>query len=178
MAEKQVKEDKKKQETKVEKKEKEKLEKKQSAQHEEYESLVRILVYDIPGSKNLYSGLTRVKGISWTISNAICLSLGLDRNKKIQDLTKPEIEKIEKFIANLNIPDFLKNRQKDPETGETKHYLGNDLDMKREFDIKKMKKIKSYKGIRHSSKLPVRGQRTRSHFRERGRAVGVQKKAK
>ena len=50
--------------------------------------------------------------------------------------------------------------------------------MKREFDIKRMKKIKSYKGARHSAGQPVRGQRTRSHFRSRGKAVGVTKKAK
>ena len=101
----------------------------------------------------------------------------MDKNKKISELSKPEIEKIESFFKNMQIPDFLKNRRLDPETGETKHYLGTDLDMKKEFDIKKMKKIKSYKGIRHSLGQPVRGQRTRSHFRQRGKAVGVKKKS-
>ena len=71
----------------------------------------------------------------------------------------------------------MKNRRSDPETGVTSHLYGSDLDMKKEFDIKRMKKIKSYKGIRHTMKLPVRGQRTRSHFRKGGKAVGVMKKA-
>jgi small subunit ribosomal protein S13 len=47
--------------------------------------------------------------------------------------------------------------------------------MVKEFDIKRMKQIKSYKGMRHSLKQPVRGQRTRSHFRTTGVAVGVKK---
>ena len=44
--------------------------------------------------------------------------------------------------------------------------------MQREFDIRKMKKIKCYKGVRHSLGQPVRGQRTRAHFRK-GRSIGV-----
>ncbi len=155
--------------------EREKLDKR--SQLDEHETLVRILVYDIPGSKNLYTGLTRIKGVSWTISNAICISLGLDKMKKISELSKEEIGKIEHFLKNPSIPDFLKNRRLDEETGQTSHFIGTDLDFKKEFDIKKMKKIKSYKGIRHTMKLPVRGQRTRSHFRQRGKAVGVKKKA-
>ena len=46
-----------------------------------------------------------------------------------------------------------------------------------EFDIKRLKKIKSYKGYRHMSNLPVRGQRTRSNFRRnRRRGAGIKKK--
>ncbi len=47
--------------------------------------------------------------------------------------------------------------------------------MRKEFDVKRMKQIRSYKGVRHSLKQPVRGQRTRSHFRTTGVAVGVKK---
>tara|TARA_Y100000310_G_scaffold345284_1_gene463416 strand:+ start:7374 stop:7886 length:513 start_codon:yes stop_codon:yes gene_type:complete len=153
-------------------------EKKPERKEEEHEVLVRILSYDIPGSRSLYSGLTRIKGVSWAISNAACISLKLSRSKKVSELSKPEIEKIESFLQELKIPDFLKNRQKDLETGQTAHFYGNDLDLKKEFDIKRLKQIHSYKGIRHSSKLPVRGQRTRANFRSKGSAaVGVTKKA-
>jgi|SRR3989344_6274797 len=147
---------------------------------ERIETLVRIMGQDIPGSRNIYAGLTRIKGISWTISNAVCVKLNIPRTKRIGDFTKPEIQKIEEFIRELKIPDFLKNRKYDPETGETKHYFGTDLDMKRELDIKKMIKMKSYKGTRHTSGLPVRGQRTRSHFRSKinKKAVGIKKKEK
>jgi small subunit ribosomal protein S13 len=141
------------------------------------ESLVRILGYDIPGSRNTLSGLTRIKGVGWAIANLTCIKLNLDKKKKILDLSKPEIEKIESFVKNLDAPDFLKNRRNDLETGETKHYSASDLEMKKDFDIRRLKKIRSYKGIRHTSNLPVRGQRTRSNFRAKGsKAVGVKKK--
>ena len=141
------------------------------------EILVRIYGYDVPGSRNLYAGLTRIKGISWAISNAICLGLNIPKSKKIAELSKDDINRIEEFLDNPNIPDFLKNRRKDRETGQTAHFYGTDLDMKRDFDIKRLREIKSYKGIRHALKLPVRGQRTRSHFRTH-KTVAVGKKAK
>ena len=149
---------------------------KPEASHEQFESLVRIFGYDIPGSKNIYTGLNRIKGISWTLSNAICIKLGIPRNKKVSELSKPEIQKIENFLENIDIYDFLKNRRTDIETGKTEHFYGSDLDMKRDFDIKRLKEMKSYRGIRHALKQPVRGQRTRSHFRTKGRAMGVKKK--
>ncbi len=150
--------------------------KKPVKEEESYESLVRIMGSDIPTSKNIYAGLTRVKGISWAIANAVCIKLGYQKSKKISELTKSEIEKIENFLKELPIFNFLKNRRFDPETGETSHIFGSNLDMIRSFDIRRLKQIKSYKGIRHSMGLPVRGQKTRSHFRTKGRkAVGVKK---
>ncbi|MFH1425236.1 MAG: 30S ribosomal protein S13 [archaeon] len=140
------------------------------------ETLVRIAGYDIKGNKNLLVGLTKIKGISWSLSNATCLILKMPKTKKISELTKEEIEKIETFIKNPKIPDFLKNRQKDFETGETKHYIGTDLEMKKDFDIRRLKKIRSYKGVRHTAHQPVRGQQTRAHFRKKGQAVSVTKK--
>lgn len=166
---------------KLEKFDKQNLEKAKARRPEEQdlgEVLVRIYGYDIPGSKNLFAGLTRIKGISWAISNLVCIKLALPKSKRISELSKPEIQKIESFIKEMPIPDFMKNRRFDRETGETKHFLASDLDIKREFDIKRMKEIKSYKGLRHSLKLPVRGQRTRSHFRSKGVAMGVKRKTK
>lgn len=142
---------------------------------ESMETLIRIAGFDIPGSKKLFPGLTRIKGVGWTISNATCIKLGLPKDKRISELTKDEIKKIEEFLSNPDIMDFLKNRRKDEESGETGHFIGTDLDFKKDFDIRKMKKIRSYKGIRHTSKLPVRGQRTRSHFRNKSGASGVKK---
>jgi small subunit ribosomal protein S13 len=140
------------------------------------EFLIRVAGYDIPGSKNIFAGLTRVKGVGWAMSNAACLKLGFPRNKKISELTKDDIKKIEDFIRNPDVKDYMKNRQKDEETGETKHFIGTDLEMKKDFDIRRMKKIRSYKGIRHTAGQPVRGQRTRSHFRKKGALVAVRKK--
>jgi small subunit ribosomal protein S13 len=140
--------------------------------------LVRIMSKDIPGNKKVYVGLTEIKGISWAFSNAVCRLLKLDKNKQIQELTEEEIKKIQSFIENPKIPAFILNRRKDVDTGIDKHLFGTSLDLQREFDIKKQKKIKSYKGIRHSQGQPVRGQRTKSHFRsnrKKSGAVGVRK---
>jgi small subunit ribosomal protein S13 len=150
-------------------------ENKRQGMEETNEVLVRILGKDIPGSKNVYSGLTRIKGVSWSISNITCIKLGMDKKKKISELDKELIKKIEDFLKNLDSPDHLKNRRGDFDTWEPKHLLSIDLDMRKDFDIKKLKQIKSYRGIRHSLKLPVRGQRTRSNFRKSGLAVGVKK---
>ncbi len=170
MAEKQVKR------VKQEKTEKQVQEQKgKERREEEYETLIRIFGYDVPGSKNLYTGLTYIKGISWTISNAVCVKSGIPKSKKLSEMSKDEIRKVENTLSQLDVFPFLKNRRYDSESGETSHLYGSDLDMTKEFDIKRMKKIRSYKGIRHSLGQPVRGQRTASHFRKIGQAVGVKR---
>ena len=141
--------------------------------------LIRILSKDIPAHKSVYAGLTLIKGISWAFSNAICKKLGISRNKKIEDLNKEEIREIEGFVDEGNVRGFLVNRRKDLDSGADKHLIGSDLNLQKEFDIKRLKKIKSYKGARHAAGLPVRGQRTKSNFRrnrKKSGAVGVSKK--
>ena len=152
--------------------------KRQQQKEEEFlESLVRIHGKDVPGNRKVYAGLTYIKGISWAVSNAICRILKIDKKMKISQLSKKQIEEIESFLQKPTLYDYLKNRQRDFETGGSKHILTNELDMTKDFDIKRMRQIKSYKGLRHALKQPVRGQRTRSHFRTTGVAVGVKKKA-
>ncbi len=147
---------------------------------EKYEErLVRILSKDIEGKLNVYVGLTKIKGISWGLANAICKVLNFDKKKKIGSLSKEEIEKINSFIKKPQIPTYLLNRKMDVETGENKHLIGNDLDLQKEFDIGRLRKIKSYRGLRHIAGLPLRGQRTKSHFRKnKKRGVGIKKKTK
>ncbi len=133
----------------------------------EYFSIVRIMQTDIPGEKNLLTGLTYLKGVSWSISNAICKILKLNPSKKISELSQDEIGKIVNFLQNSSqsLPYFLLNRRKDFETGKDYHLSGSELDMKKEFDIRRLKKIRSYRGLRHATGQPTRGQRTKSHFR-------------
>jgi small subunit ribosomal protein S13 len=143
------------------------------------ERVVRILSTDIEGKMTLYPGLTKIKGVSWSISNAVCNSLGIEKNKKIGALTDVELKKITEFIKNPKIPVFLLNRKRDLETGEDRHLIGSDLDLRKDFDIKRLRKIKSYRGLRHAAGLPMRGQRTRSHFRKnKSKSVGIKKKKK
>jgi small subunit ribosomal protein S13 len=149
-------------------------------QDENYEGkMLRILAKDIEGKMKIYPGLTKVKGISWTFSNAICKKLNIDKNRRIGSLTQDEIKRISEFAKNPDVPKSIINRRDDFETGEDKHLIGSDLELQKEFDIKRLKKIKSYKGYRHLGGLPVRGQRTRSHFRKnKSKGVGIKKKTK
>jgi len=145
---------------------------KKEAEHIRFESIVRILATDIPGNSTIYHGLTLIRGISWAMSNAICYTLKLDKNRKVSTLSEDEITKISSFIKNPNLPEWMLNRKRDSITGSSKHLVTIELDLQKEFDVRKMKKIKTYKGWRHAIGQPVRGQRTRSHFRK-GVAIGV-----
>jgi small subunit ribosomal protein S13 len=143
------------------------------------ERIVRILSKDIEGGMKVYAGLTKVKGISWAFANAICKKLGIDKNRKIGSLTEEDVKKISEFVKNPQLPIYLMNRRKDFESGENKHMTSSDLELRTDFDIKRLKKIKCYRGIRHVAGLPVRGQRTKSHFKHhRKRGVGIKVKAK
>jgi small subunit ribosomal protein S13 len=166
-----------KQEEKTEKAKPEHIHKGRPEEKKYGEKLIRILAKDIEGGLNVYVGLTKIKGISWSVANAICKSLNLDKKRKIGSLTKEEIDKINDFMKDAKVPSYLLNRKFDIETGENRHLLGSNLELQKELDIGKLKKIKSYKGYRHAAGLPLRGQRTRSHFRRNKRkSVGIKKK--
>ena len=149
------------------------------AKSQSNERIVRILSKDIEGGMTLYAGLAKIKGISWAFSNALCKSVGIDKKKKISALSEEEIKKISDFAKNPKVPVYFMNRRRDRETGEDKHLIGVDLDLIKEFDIKRLKQIKNYRGVRHSLGLPVRGQRTKGNFRpHKMKGVGIKKKKK
>ena len=155
------------------------MEEEKSKEKEYRERVVRILSKDIEGGMTVYAGLSKIKGISWTLANAICKVLGMDKRRKIGSLTDEQIKKIIEFVKNPQLPNYILNRRKDFESGKDKHLTGGELELQNEFDIKRLKKIKSYKGYRHSAGLPLRGQRTRSNFRKnRRKGAGIKKKTK
>ncbi|MBI2047071.1 30S ribosomal protein S13 [Candidatus Pacearchaeota archaeon] len=156
----------------LKKQDRENAEKKQEARE-----IIRMLSVDIPGDRNVYTGLTRIKGVSWGLSNAVCKILKIDKEKKIGTLNEEEIKRISEFIKSPKLPRFLLNRRNDIEEGIDSHRIGTDLEMTKEFDIKRLKKMKCYKGVRHSQGQPVRGQKTRSHFRK-NKIGGIMKKLK
>ena len=149
-------------------------------QKQELKYFVRIANTDLDGNKLIYNSLTRIKGINFMFSNAILNAAGIEKAKKTGALTDDEVAKIDDILkdpAKFKLPAWLFNRKKDPEDGSDKHLIGTNLSFIQDNDIKMMKKIKSYKGIRHSLGLPVRGQRTRSNFRKnKGKVMGVKKK--
>jgi small subunit ribosomal protein S13 len=144
---------------------------------DDFKYIVRIANTDIDGEKKLVHGLTSIKGIGVHMSVLIADETGLERDIKIGDLTDAQIEKIKLTLSNLNenTPKWMLNHRKDYETGKDIHLIGSDIDMRLRDEINIMKKIRSYKGIRHERGLPVRGQRTRANSR-RGLALGVSKK--
>lgn len=146
---------------------------------EKEEKIIRIMSHDVRGGMSVHSGLTKIKGVSWGMSNAACRKTGTDKRRKIESLSEKEIKKISDFMKNPDVPDHLKNRRFDPETGENRHLTGTDLELRKSFDVKKLKQTKSYRGVRHAAGLPLRGQRTKGNFRKnRAKGTGIKKKNK
>ena len=144
----------------------------------ELKGIVRIGDADVIGNKTLYYALRQVTGVSFMMANAVCIVSGLERNTQIGSLSDDQVKKIEALLKNpQGVPNWLFNRKKDVDSGVDKHLISADLKFQNDLDVKMMKKIKSYKGIRHAMGQPVRGQKTRSHFRT-GKALGVQKPKK
>lgn len=145
----------------------------------EFKHLIRLGDADLKGDKPLYYALREIKGVSYSFSNVICNLANLEKNRKVGSLTDDEVSKIKDILNDplkYNIKTWLFNRRKDYDTGENKHIFGVNVKLRRDFDIKRIRAIKSYRGMRHSYGLPVRGQRTRAHFRK-GATIGVKKKA-
>lgn len=141
----------------------------------ELKGIVRIADADVIGTKTLYYALRKVTGVSFMMANAVCIVSGLGRDTLVGSLSDDQVKKIEVLLKNPNgIPNWLYNRRRDVDTGIDKHLIAADMKLQNEFDIKIMKKNKSFKGIRHAMGQPVRGQKTRSHFRS-GKSIGVKK---
>lgn len=142
--------------------------------------LIRIMATDIPASHSLLFGLSKIKGIGVMFSNAVCVTLGYDKNKKIGTLSEKEIETIEEYLSNNEfegIPTWMKNQQKDTITGENKHFVNKDLEFQNLQLQRRNSKIRTYKVLRSKLRLTVRGQRTASNFR-RNRMLNAKKAKK
>lgn len=149
---------------------------------QEFKHLVRIANTDLDGNKPIYKALTQIKGIGFMFSNMLCSITGIDKNAKTGYLTEEQTRKLDDAIKTpekFNVPSWMFNRRKDIDDGKDKHMVTGDLKFVQETDIKMMKKMRSYKGMRHAFGLPVRGQRTRSNFRKnKGKvSLGVKKRA-
>jgi small subunit ribosomal protein S13 len=144
----------------------------------EYRHIVRVTDTDIEGSLKATYALAKIKGIGVSLANAILRKAGVDPEIRIGFLTEAEIEKIEEIVKDPSkhgIPHWMLNRQKDFDSGKDMHLISSELDLQIKTDIERMKRLKSWKGYRHSYGLKVRGQRTRTTGRK-GKALGVTKK--
>jgi len=169
----------KKQPAKASKKDEAKKEPKKKAdkKDDDFQYIVRISNTDIDGDKNIVYGLTSIKGIGMHMATFIMEKTGMDRKLKMGKLSESQIKKLQDAIDIISdeAPEWMLNHRKDYETGEDIHLIGPDIDLKLRDEINVMKKIRSYRGIRHERGLPCRGQRTRANNRK-GLTLGVSKK--
>ena len=121
--------------------------------------MARISGIEISDKFRIDYALTRLKGIGWTKSIEILKGAEIPEAKRLKDLTAEEISKIS---AELE-----------------KHTTEGDLIRQVRENISRLRNIGSYRGVRHTRGLPVRGQRTKSNARtKRGKrkTVGAFKK--
>lgn len=121
----------------------------------------RILGVDIPGNKKVPYALRYIYGIGPTRADSIVEEAGIDRDRRADDLTEEELNKITHVITDRKIP------------------IEGDLRREVTGNLKRLMAIRCYRGIRHQRGLPVRGQRTNTNARTRKggkKTVGVVRK--
>lgn len=117
--------------------------------------MVRISGVNLPEDKRIEYALTLIYGIGWSNVKKILKAVSIDAQKRVKELTEDEIKKIQDFI-------------------DKNYKVEGDLREEINANIKRLKDIRCYRGIRHERNLPVRGQRTRSNARtKRGKRKTV-----
>ncbi len=115
--------------------------------------MARIAGTNIPNEKRIEVALTYVHGIGLTSSHKILEKLKLDPNTRVKDLTEAELTLLRSEI-------------------DASYEVEADLMRKVSLNIKRLKEIKAYRGLRHTAGLPVRGQRTKTNARtKRGKKM-------
>jgi len=109
--------------------------------------MARIAGINIPPHQHAEIGLTAIFGIGRTRARKICEATGIERSKKIKDLTDAELERIREHVNVLTVE--------------------GDLRREVQLSIKRLIDLGTYRGMRHKRGLPVRGQRTRTNARTR-----------
>jgi small subunit ribosomal protein S13 len=110
--------------------------------------VARIAGVDIPNEKRIVVSLTYIYGIGRSSAEKICEKAGVDENIRVKDLSEDQ---------SISIRNIIENQYK--VEGELRTDVG--------FNIKRLMDINCYRGRRHKSGLPVRGQRTRTNARTR-----------
>ena len=140
----------------------------------------RKLRSQVDGNAKIEYGLTQIRGVGRRFAQAIVRVAKIDPDLRIGAIPEKDLNRVEEIIKapiSNGIPAWMVNRKKDLVTGEDLHIIGNRLELSVRRDIDRMKRIRSYKGVRHNRGLKVRGQRTKSTGRH-GLVVGVIRKKK
>lgn len=106
----------------------------------------RIAGVTIPENKRIQIALTYIYGIGNSLSIKFLKQAGIDMHKKAKDLTPAEINTLKEVI-------------------EKNYKIEGDLRRQVMINIKRLKDIGTWRGLRHAKKLPVRGQRTKTNTR-------------
>jgi small subunit ribosomal protein S13 len=141
--------------------------------------IVRMLGTDLDGTKQVPYALAKIFGVGINFGYAVARAVGVDPSLRLGQLTDHQISLLEDGIKNpskYGIPAWLYNRRKDLLTGRDLHIVGPELELTIKEDIQREMRIKSWRGVRHSLGLKVRGQRTRTTGRKGG-PVGVARRA-
>ncbi len=110
--------------------------------------MARIASVDLPREKRIEIGLTYVFGIGRKSSQKILDEAKVSRNIRVKDLTDDELAKIREVVEKTMV-------------------VEGDLRRDIALNIKRLKEIGCYRGIRHRRGLPVRGQKTKTNARTR-----------
>jgi small subunit ribosomal protein S13 len=117
--------------------------------------MARISGVTIPAEKQVWVALTYVYGLGPKSANDIVAKVKVEPTTRVKDLTDAEVARIQDVIT----ADYLVE-------GELQRLVSG--------NIKRLKDIKAYRGIRHTANLPSRGQRTKTNARtRRGKKVTV-----
>ncbi|MCL2353393.1 MAG: 30S ribosomal protein S13 [Defluviitaleaceae bacterium] len=111
--------------------------------------MARIAGVDIPREKRAEIGLTYIYGIGRSSSKKLLASAGVSPDTRVRDLTDDEVTKIREAIVSNN------------------QTVEGDLRREIALNIKRLREINCYRGIRHRKGLPVRGQQTKTNARTR-----------
>jgi small subunit ribosomal protein S13 len=123
------------------------------------DDMARIAGIDLQDNWKVNFALTKIKGIGWPLAKKVMNDAGIEAKKRISDLTADEVNKIGVELD--------------------KYQIEGDLARAVRGNIQRLQVIGSYRGLRHTRGLPVRGQRTRTNARtKRGKrkTVGAFKK--
>ncbi len=144
---------------------------------EEIKYFVRVRNTDLDGTKAVHIALTGIKGVGSHTSRTIAALAGVNPLAILGKLDDESVGRIANAVDTYTeqVPVWMVNRPKDIYTGEARHLLGTDLTMANDDDVNRMRKMRSYRGIRHETGQKVRGQRTKSTGRT-GTTVGVKRK--
>ncbi len=145
----------------------------------DFKYIVRIAGHDLRGEYFVINALAKIKGVGRRLAHIVCNKADIPINVRIGFLTNEELERIETIIdtpTDYDLPGYLVNRPKDIVSGQDIHVHAQDLAISLKDDLDRMKKMRSYKGVRHQLGLRVRGQRTRTTGRKQGRSAGGKRK--